>query len=79
MTHFTPNQLLTRKQAAEVLGTTEPTLAAWHCTKRYKIPCVKVGRLAKYRYSDLLDFIERRTVNKPTDEASNDNNSSAVR
>lgn len=70
MTDFNinPNRLLTRKQAAEVLGTTEQTMAAWHSTKRYSIPCVKVGRLAKYRYSDLLEFIERRTVNRASEE-----------
>lgn len=53
--------LLTRKQAAEFLGVKEHTLAVWACNKRYTLPYVKVGRLVKYRYSDLLHFVEQRT------------------
>ncbi|MFW0778199.1 MAG: helix-turn-helix domain-containing protein [Rickettsiales bacterium] len=55
--------LLTRKQAAEFLGVKEHTLAVWACNKRYTLPYVKVGRLVKYRYSDLLAFVEARTEN----------------
>ena len=65
------NSLLTRKEAANFLGVSEITLALWKSTKRYSLPVVKVGRLAKYRYGDLLEFVERRTVNKP--DAANDN------
>ena len=65
MTDYNPNRLLTRKEAANFLGVKEITLAIWKSSKRYDIPVVKVGRLAKYRYSDLLEFVERRTVNKP--------------
>lgn len=57
----TPNHLLTRKEAAEFLGVTEHTLAVWASTKRYDLPYIKVGRLVKYRYSDLLGFIDRNT------------------
>ena len=57
-------RLLNRKEAAEILGVKVDTLAVWKSTRRYNIPVVKVGRLARYRYSDLLEFIERRTVNK---------------
>jgi excisionase family DNA binding protein len=52
--------LLTRRQAAEFLGVKEHTLAVWACNKRYTLPYVKVGRLVKYRYSDLLAFVERQ-------------------
>jgi excisionase family DNA binding protein len=55
--HF---QLLSRKEAAAYLGITEGTLAVWNCTKRYPIPYVKIGRLAKYRVADLDAFIESR-------------------
>lgn len=55
--------LLSRKEAAKFLGVKEVTLAIWKSTNRYNLPVVKVGRLARYRYSDLLNFIERRTVN----------------
>ncbi len=54
------SDLLTRKQAAKYLGVSEQTLAVWKCTKRYALPVVKVGRLAKYRKSDLDDFITGR-------------------
>ena len=56
--------LLTRKEAADFLGCKEITLATWKSTNRYNLPVVKVGRLVKYRYSDLLKFIDRRTVNR---------------
>ncbi|MCA9803865.1 MAG: helix-turn-helix domain-containing protein [Cyanobacteria bacterium HKST-UBA02] len=56
------SELLTRREAAEYLGVAPETLAVWHCTKRYPLPVVKIGRLAKYRKSDLDAFIESRTV-----------------
>lgn len=49
--------LLTRPEAAAVLGVKVGTLAVWHCTKRYALPVIKVGRLVKYRLSDLQRFI----------------------
>lgn len=55
------NQLLTRKQAAEILGVTEGTLAVWACNKRYGLRFIKVGRLVKYKLSDIEAFIEKRT------------------
>lgn len=63
--------LLTRKEAAKFLGVKEITLATWKSVNRYNLPVVKVGRLAKYRYSDLLKFIDRQTVNRS--DAANDN------
>lgn len=62
---FTKHRLLSRKEAAEFLGVKGCTLAIWQSTQRHKIPMVKVGRLARYRLEDLLDFVETRTVNKP--------------
>jgi excisionase family DNA binding protein len=56
-------QLLNRREAAEYLGVKEQTLSCWLTTKRYKLPVVKVGRLVRYRLSDLDKFIESRTVN----------------
>jgi len=49
--------LLSRKEAAAYLGITAQTLAEWHRSKRYPIPVVKVGRLAKYRQADLDAFV----------------------
>ena len=58
-----PN-LLTRKDAADYLGLAPHTLAVWQSTNRYGLPCVKIGRLAKYKLNDLDDFIQRRTTGK---------------
>jgi len=55
------NQLLSRKEAAKFLGVKESTLSVWACVKRYNLPVVKIGRLAKYRMSDLLKFLDDRT------------------
>lgn len=60
------NQLITRKEAAAYLGTKENTLSVWACNKRYDLPLVKVGRLVKYRISDLDAFIERSVINGRT-------------
>lgn len=62
-----PNRLLNRQEAAAFLGVKADTLAVWRSTRKYDIPIVKVGRLVRYRFSDLLDFIERRTINRPID------------
>lgn len=59
-----PKELLSRKEAAEYLGVSESTLAIWKCTGRYQLPCVKVGRLVKYRLADLDAFIARNVVVK---------------
>jgi excisionase family DNA binding protein len=55
-------KLLTRKEAAEVLGVRPETLAVWHCTGRYKLPVVKVGRSCRYRLADLEAWLAARTV-----------------
>ena len=55
-------ELLTREQAAEYIGIRPQTLAVWALTQRYGLPLVKVGRLVRYRRSDLDAFLERRTV-----------------
>ena len=51
------NNLLTRGQAAKYLGVKANTLAVWACTKRYNLAFVRIGRLCKYRLSDLEAFI----------------------
>jgi excisionase family DNA binding protein len=57
-----PNKLLNRQEAADYLGVTKGTLEVWASTGRYNLPFVKIGRLAKYRFGDLLDFISARTI-----------------
>lgn len=59
---MTQDKLLSRQQAAEFLGVTKGTLEVWACTKRYNLPYVKVGKLVKYRQSDLIKFLDGRTV-----------------
>ena len=53
--------LLTRKEAAEFLGVKAATLALWKCTKRYILPCVKIGKNVRYKLSDLKQFITNNT------------------
>ena len=56
------SDLLTRVEAARYLGVKVQTLSLWASNGRYRLPYVKIGRLAKYRRADLDRFIEGRTV-----------------
>lgn len=60
--NFTDCPLFTRNKAAEYLGVKPHTLAVWACTKRHALPYIKVGRLVKYRKTDLDAFLQSRTV-----------------
>ena len=60
------DRLLTRREAAELLGVAEQTLAVWHCLGRYDLPVVKVGRSVRYRLSDLMTWLESRTRTRGT-------------
>ncbi len=62
MTHHDEHILLKRREAAAFLGVKPQTLALWASAKRYGLPYIKVGRSVRYRKSDLLAFLERRTV-----------------
>ena len=53
MTHTSPKQLLTRREAAQWLGVSPQTLAVWASTKRYDLPMIKIGRYVRYRVEDL--------------------------
>ncbi len=55
-----PTTLLSRADAAAFLGVSKGTLEVWASTRRYNLPFVKVGRLAKYRMVDLEAFIQSR-------------------
>lgn len=55
-------ELLTRKQASRYIGVSVATLANWASTKLRNIPYIKVGRLVKYRQTDLDAWLESRTV-----------------
>jgi excisionase family DNA binding protein len=56
------SKLVTRRQAAEVLGLRPQTLAAWSMTGKYGLPVVKVGRSVRYRLSDLEQWLASRTI-----------------
>lgn len=54
--------LLSREEAAELLGVKPQTLAKWVSDGNFDLPCVKVGRLARYRQADIESFIQRNTL-----------------
>ncbi len=53
--------LFTSPEAAAYIGVSENTLSVWRCVGRYAIPFIKVGRLVRYRRSDLEAWLESRT------------------
>jgi excisionase family DNA binding protein len=53
-------ELLDEKQAAEHLTVSPGTLSVWRSTGRYNLPFVKVGRMVRYRLSDLDAWLEAR-------------------
>jgi len=56
------DSLFDQKGAGEYLGGISPdTLSVWRCTGRYNLPFVKIGRLVRYRKSDLDKFLASRT------------------
>jgi excisionase family DNA binding protein len=56
------HDLLPPPKAAEYVGVQEQTLAIWRGTGRYNLPFIKVGRLIRYRRSDLDKWLADRTV-----------------
>ena len=56
------SDLLTAIEAAEFIGVQVQTLAVWRTTGRYSLPFVRVGRLIKYRRSDLEKWLADRTA-----------------
>lgn len=55
-------KLITPEEAAEYSGVDVKTLAVWRCKGRYNLPYYKIGRLIKYKMSDLVNWVEQRTV-----------------
>ena len=50
-------KLVSEKEACEILGCKPNTLAVWRTNRRYSLPFYKIGRLVKYKISDLEKFI----------------------
>ena len=62
MTKNKQNTLLDTPDAAEYIGAAKGTLEVWRSTKKYNLKYIKVGRLVRYRVSDLDEFLNRRTM-----------------
>lgn len=60
--------LLSSQEAARYLGIKEGTLRKWKWSKSVILPYSKVGRLVKYKLSDLNEYINR--TSKPQDPRS---------
>ncbi len=56
-----PDARLAENEAAAYLGVKPTTLQIWRSTKRYPLAYIKVGRLVRYRLSDLDAFLAQRT------------------
>jgi predicted site-specific integrase-resolvase len=61
-------QLLNDKAAAQVLDVTTGTLSVWRSTGRYELPFLKIGRKVRYRHSDLLAWLDKRSRNSGATE-----------
>ena len=48
--------------AAGLIGIKQQTLALWRCERQQALPYVKMGRRVYYRFADLQEFIESRTL-----------------
>jgi hypothetical protein len=56
-----PNQMLSTQEAAALLGLQPCTLAAWREDgSQPSLAFFKLGKAVRYRYADLLAFIENR-------------------
>lgn len=55
------SNLLIPQDVATRLGVSITTLATWRCTKRYALTYVKIGRLVRYRLSDVEAFETSRS------------------
>ena len=53
-------EILDTNGAAEYLGFKPQTLAIWRTTGRYGLPFLKLGRLVRYRKSDLDKWLASR-------------------
>jgi len=61
-------KLLTPREAAEILGVPEGTLAQWRSQRRGP-PYIKLeGRLVRYRTSDLEEWVSRQVVETEVDK-----------
>ena len=55
-----PPTLYSHEQAAAFLNVSPETLYQWRHHRRHIIPTYKVGKLLRYKLSDLIAFVESR-------------------
>ena len=56
---ITAKKIIGKKEGSEILGIKKQTLYEWVVQR--KIPFIKVGRLTKFRRSDLEAWLKKRT------------------
>ena len=57
--NFTPAGLMTPRDAAVYIGVKINTLAVWRMTNKYGLPFVKLGKVVRYRKTDLDEWINK--------------------
>ena len=55
------DKLMTPQEVADFIGVSVETLNVWRATRRYKLAYIKVGRLVRYKMTDIQAFLETRT------------------
>jgi predicted DNA-binding transcriptional regulator AlpA len=56
------DKLLTPQETCQMLGlTNRDTLSVWRSTQRYNLPFVKIGRVVRYKQSDVIAFVRAHT------------------
>lgn len=59
---YSPDDFLTREEAAEYLQVSPNTLRQWAYTGRHSIPYYPHGKRVKYRRRDLDEWLESQKV-----------------
>lgn len=54
-------EFLSRQELADILNVPVPTLASWAYTGKPELPFVRLGKLIRYRVSDVERFLEENT------------------
>ena len=49
--------LITKRQLADLVGTTERTIDNWR--RDFDLPCLKVGHTVKFRYGQVVRHLEK--------------------
>ena len=57
--NISPAGLMTPRDAAVYIGVKINTLAVWRMTNKYGLPFVKLGKVVRYRKTDLDEWINK--------------------